>query len=41
MIMINYAQRNNLAVELAIPEPMKSNCKLLQWLHKEKTAKEF
>ena len=24
MIMINYAQRNNLAVELAIPEPMKS-----------------
>mgnify|MGYP001467698848 FL=1 len=37
MIMINYAQRNNLAVELAIPEPMKSNVlATLQWLHKER-----
>ena len=37
MIMINYAQRNNLAVELAIPEPMKSNAlATLQWLHKER-----
>ena len=38
MIMINYNQRNNLAVELAIPEPMKSNAlATLQWLHKRKT----
>ena len=37
MIMINYAQRNNLVVELAIPEPMKSNAlATLQWLHKER-----
>ena len=37
MIMINYAQRNNLAVELAIPEPMKSNVlATVQWLHKER-----
>ena len=37
MIMINYAQRNNLVVELAIPEPMKSNVlATLQWLHKER-----
>ena len=37
MIMINYAQRNNLTVELAIPEPMKSNVlATLQWLHKER-----
>ena len=37
MIMINYAQRNNLVVELAIPEPMKSNAlATLQWLHNEK-----
>ena len=39
MIMINYAQRNNLVVELAIPEPMKSNAlATLQWLHKERNT---
>tara|TARA_B100000780_G_scaffold275850_1_gene243315 strand:+ start:2516 stop:2938 length:423 start_codon:yes stop_codon:yes gene_type:complete len=37
MIMINYAQRNNLTVELAIPEPMKSNAlATVQWLHKDR-----
>ena len=36
MIMNNYAQRNNLAVELAIPEPLMSNAlATVQWLHKE------
>ena len=34
MIMNNYAQRNNLAVELVIPEPFKSNAlETLRWLH--------
>ena len=37
MIMNNYAQRNNLVVELAIPEPLMSNAlATLQWLHKER-----
>ena len=37
MIMNNYAERNNLVVELAIPEPMMSNAlATVQWLHKEK-----
>ena len=37
MIMNNYAQRNNLVVELTIPEPMMSNAlATTQWLHKEK-----
>ena len=37
MIMNYYAQRNNLAVELAIPEPLKSNAMATtQWLHKER-----
>ena len=37
MIMNNYAQRNNLVVELAIPEPMMSNAlATVQWLHKER-----
>ena len=37
MIMISYAQKNNLAVELAIPEPMRSNAlATIQWLHKER-----
>ena len=36
MIMNNYAQRNNLVVELVIPEPMMSNAlATVQWLHKE------
>ena len=36
MIMNNYALRNNLVIELVIPEPMKSNAlATLQWLHKE------
>jgi sporadic carbohydrate cluster protein (TIGR04323 family) len=36
MITNNYAQRNNLVVELAIPEPLKSNTlATVQWLHKE------
>ena len=34
MIMNNYAQRNNLVVELVIPEPMMSNAlATAQWLH--------
>ena len=34
MIMNNYAQRNNLAVELVIPEPFKSNAlETVRWLH--------
>ena len=34
MIMNNYAQRNNLVVELVIPEPMMSNAlATVQWLH--------
>jgi len=37
MIMNNYAGRNNLAVEIVIPEPMMSNAlATAQWLHKEK-----
>ena len=36
MIMNNYAERNNLVVELVIPEPMMSNAlETVQWLHKE------
>jgi len=36
MIMNNYAQRNNLVVELVIPEPLMSNAlATVQWLHKE------
>ena len=34
MIMNNYAERNNLVVEVVIPEPMKSNAlATVQWLH--------
>ena len=37
MIMNNYAQRNNLVVELVIPEPMMSNVlATVQWLHKDR-----
>ena len=37
MIMNNYAERNNLVVELAIPEPMKSDAlATVQWLHIER-----
>ena len=37
MIMNNYAQRNNLVVELAFPEPLMSNAlATVQWLHKER-----
>ena len=37
MIMNNYAERNNLVVELAIPEPLMSNAlATAQWLHKER-----
>ena len=37
MIMNNYAQRNNLVVELVIPEPLMSNAlATVQWLHKER-----
>lgn len=37
MIMNNYAQRNNIVIELVIPEPMKSNAlATLQWLHNER-----
>ena len=37
MIMNNYAERNNLVVELAIPEPMMSKAlATVQWLHKER-----
>ena len=37
MIMNNYAERNNLAVELAIPEPLMSNAfATVLWLHKER-----
>ena len=36
MIMNNYAQRNNLVVEIVIPEPLMSNAlATVQWLHKE------
>ena len=36
MIMNNYANRNNLIVELVIPEPMMSNdLATTQWLHKD------
>ena len=37
MIINNYAERNNLVVELVIPEPMMSNAlATAQWLHKDK-----
>ena len=37
MIMNNYAERNNLIVEVIIPEPLMSNAMATaQWLHKEK-----
>ena len=37
MIMNNYAERNNLAVEIVIPEPMMSNAlATVQWLHAER-----
>ena len=37
MIMNNYAERNNLVVEIVIPEPMMSNAlALAQWFHKER-----
>ena len=37
MIMNNYAERNNLAVEIVIPEPMMSNAlATVQWLHKDR-----
>ena len=37
MIMNNYAQRNNLTVELVIPEPMMSQAlATVQWIHKER-----
>ena len=37
MIMNNYAARNNLVVEVIIPEPLMSNAlETTQWLHKEK-----
>ena len=37
MIMNNYAERNKLAVELAIPEPLMSNAfATVLWLHKER-----
>ncbi len=37
MIMNNYAERNNLVVELVIPEPMMSKAlATVQWLHKER-----
>ena len=37
MIMNNYAERNNLAVEIAVPEPLMSNTlALAQWFHKER-----
>ena len=37
MIMNNYAERNNLVVELVIPEPMMSNAlATAQWLHNDR-----
>ena len=37
MIMNNYAERNNLVVELLIPEPMMSNAlATTQWLHNDR-----
>ena len=37
MIMNNYAERNNIAVELIIPEPMMANTlATAQWVHKDK-----
>ena len=37
MITNNYAQRNNLSVELVIPEPMMSQAlATVQWIHKER-----
>ena len=36
MIMNNYAQRNNLSVEIVIPEPFKSNAlETVRWLHSD------
>ena len=38
MIMNNYAERNNLAVEIVIPEPMMSNALATTlWLHNDRT----
>ena len=40
MILNNYAERNNLVVEIVIPEPFKSNAlATTQWIHKEKNLK--
>lgn len=40
MIMNNYATRNNLEVEVVIPEPIKSNhLATTQWLHKKEKFK--
>ena len=37
MIMNNYAERNNLSVEIVIPEPMMSNAlATVQWIHNER-----
>ena len=37
MIMNNYAERNNLLVEVVIPEPMMSNAlATVQWLHNDR-----
>lgn len=42
MIMNNYASRNNLTVELVIPEPMMSNAlATVQWLHEENKFKKI
>ena len=40
MILNNYAERNNLVVEIVIPEPFKSNAlATTQWIHKKKNLK--
>ena len=40
MIMNNYADRNQLKIELLIPEPMKSNSlSTLQWINEERKIK--
>ncbi len=37
MIMNNYVERNNLLVELIVPEPMMSNAlATVQWIHKKR-----
>jgi sporadic carbohydrate cluster protein (TIGR04323 family) len=42
MIMNNYAERNNIVVEMAIPEPMKSNAlPTVLWLHNDKKFKKI